>query len=326
VTLGELEGSKVKLVVPVLVAGLACLMSAAASAETVAGDTAKAERLSEAMKSARWTGPLLASTPETLPQGHFYTEPYFFDAISGGTHHPGSSGYYQYGLADNFTVGLQPSFAIGVEGPDRSAAIGDFKLLSQLRLTHFTPEHRVPSIAVVLQEVIPTGKHDHLGPTQAGHGSGSFATEVGVNVQHIFLLDNGRLLRARFNFLQRFWHGGDVEDRSVYGTGVGFRGRARPGDITTFIGAVEYSVTREWVLAFDVTREATSKAKLRGRYGDAGPTGDQTFPSSHYVSFAPAVEYNWSDRTGAILGLWVIPKGHNTPASMTPALAISRFW
>ena len=85
-------------------------------------------------------------------------------------------------------------------------------------------------------------------------------------------------------------------------------------------------MTREWVLAFDVTREATSRARLRGRYGDAGPTADRTFPSSHYVSFAPAVEYNWSDRTGAILGLWVIPKGHNTPASMTPALAISRFW
>ena len=127
----------------------------------------------------------------------------------------------------------------------------------------------------MLQEVIPTGKHDQLGPTQAGHGSGSFATEVGVNVQHIFLLDNGRLLRARFNFLQRFWHGGDVEDRSVYGTGVGFRGHARPGNITTFIGAVEYSVTREWVLAFDVTRESTSQGQvprpLRRRRAAARP-------------------------------------------------------
>ncbi len=312
--------------VAALAAGLACVTPAAAAAETPAADSTYAARMAEAMKSARWTGPLLASTAETLPAGHFYTEPYFFDAIQDGHHHPGSSGYYQYGLADNFTVGFQPSFSMGVEGPDHSATIGDFKLLSQLRLTHFTPEHRVPSIAVVLQEVIPTGKHDRLGPTQAGHGSGSFATEVGVNVQHIVLLDNGRLLRARFNFLQRFWHGGDVEDRSVYGTGVGFRGRARPGDITTFIGAVEYSVTREWVLAFDVTRQSTAKAKLRGRYGEGGPMVDQTFPSSRFVSFAPAVEYNWSDRTGAIFGIWVIPKGHNTPSSVTPALAISRFW
>src|SRR3954447_15706291 len=195
-------------VTAVLAVVLACLVPSPASAQS-----AGVERLDAAMKSARWTGPMLASTAETLPRGHFYTEPYFFDVISGGDHHPGSSGFYQYGLADNFTVGFQPNFATDTNRLDRGAAIGDFKILSQLRLTHFTPEHRVPSIAVVLQEVIPTGKYDRLGPDQEGHGSGSFATEVGVNVQHIFLLKNERLLRARFNFLQRFWHGSDVKDR-----------------------------------------------------------------------------------------------------------------
>lgn len=315
-----------KSVVSVLTAALACSMATSAAAQRVlSGESAYAVGMREAMKSARWTGPLLASNAETLSKGHFYTEPYFFDVIFGGRHHPGSSGYYQYGLADNFTVGFQPAFATDTNRVASGMTIGDFKLLSQLRLTHFTPEHRVPSIAVVLQEVLPTGKHDRLGVREEGHGSGSFATEVGVNVQYIFLLKNDRLLRARFNFLQRFWHGGDVTDRSVYGTGIGFRGHAKPGNITTFIGAVEYSLTHEWVLAFDVTRESSTKTTLRGRYA-AGPLTEQTIPSSHYVSFAPAVEYNWSDRTGAIFGVWIIPKGHNTPASVTPAIAISRFW
>jgi hypothetical protein len=322
-----IEGeAKVRLVVSALAAGLASVTPVIAEAATPTAQDDYGLRLGEAMKEARWTGPLLASTPETLPPGHFYTEPYFYDVIQNGGHHPGSSGYYQYGLAENFTVGFQPSFSMGVEGPDHSATIGDFKLLSQLRLTHFSPEHRVPSIAVVLQEVIPTGKSDRLRPNKSGHGSGSFATEIGINVQHVFLLGNGRLLRARFNWLQRFWHGGDIKDRSVYGTGVGFRGRAKPGDITTFIAAVEYSVTREWVLAFDVTRESTTRGKLRGSYSGGGPVVDERFPSTHYASFAPAVEYNWSDRTGAIFGVWVIPKGHNVPASVTPAIAISRFW
>jgi len=315
-----------KLVVPALTAVLICAMPGwARAADASDAETAKVERLRSAMKAARWTGPLLASNAETLPPGHIYIEPYFFDVISGGVHHPGSSGYYQYGLAENFTVGFQLNYASATEKPNRTAAIGDSKLLSQLRLTHFTPEHRIPSIAIVLQEVVPTGKHDRLGPSKDGHGSGSFATEVGVNVQYYFLLKNDRLLRARFNFLQRFPHGGDVADRSVYGTDVGFRGHAKPGAITTFIGAVEYSLTREWVLAFDVTRESATKTRLRGRYGD-GPLIEQRFPSSHFISFAPAVEYNWSDRAGAIFGVWVIPNGHNTPASVTPAIAIQRFF
>ena len=81
-----------KFVLPAVVAGLACAAPAAAA------DDALADRYRAAMKEARWTGPLLASNANTLPKGHVYTEPYFFDGISGGEHSPGSSGFYQYGL------------------------------------------------------------------------------------------------------------------------------------------------------------------------------------------------------------------------------------
>ena len=150
-------------VTAVLAAVFACLVPSPASAQSTG-----VERLDAAMKSARWTGPMLASTAETLPRGHFYAEPYFFDVISGGDHHPGSSGFYQYGLLNYFTVGVQPAFATATNRLGRGMAIGDFKLLSQLRLTHFTPAHRVPTIAIVLNEVLPTGKYDRLAPGRKG--------------------------------------------------------------------------------------------------------------------------------------------------------------
>jgi len=309
-----------KFVVAAVAAALACLMPCPASAQ--ATDVA---RLRDAMKAARWTGPMLASNAETLPKGHFYTEPYFYDVIVGGDHHPGSSGFYQYGLLDSLTVGLQPAFATETNKLGRGIAIGDFKLLSQLRLTHFTPEHRIPTIAIVVNEVLPTGKDDHLKPGQEGHGSGSFATEIGINVQHYFLLKNGSLLRGRINVLKSFPHGAHVSDRSVYGTDVGFSGHAKPGSKTTLIGAVEYSLTREWVLALDVIHESTARTKLEGHY-PTGPLVKQSFPSSRATGFAPAVEYNWSDRSGILVGVWISPKGHKTQASVTPALAYSRFW
>ncbi|MEA3079313.1 MAG: hypothetical protein QOF05_721 [Sphingomonadales bacterium] len=301
-------------------AALGCLMTCPAQAQS-----ADVERLGAAMKAARWTGPMLASTAETLPQGHFYTEPYFYDVIVSGDHHPGSSGFYQYGLRDNLTVGFQPSFATATNRIGRGMAIGDFKLLSQLRLTHFTPNHRVPTIALVLNEVIPTGKFDHLGPAQEGHGSGAFATEIGVNVQHWFQLKNGRLLRARINVLQRFWNRTSVDGRSVYGTDAGFRGHARPGSRTTLIGAVEYSLTNEWVLALDVEADFAGRTTLVGRDG-TGAVVRTTSPASRSIGFAPAIEYNWSPSTGALFGVWIVPRGHNTPPSVTPAIAISRFW
>ena len=308
-----------KPVLAAVAAALICSIPAGAHAQSYA------ERLDVTMKEARWTGPLLASTAETLPRSHFYTEPYFFDGISGGQHNPGSSGFYQYGLAGNWTVGVQPFFSLGTRRDNRGAAIGDFKLLSQVRLSHFTAEHRVPSVALVTNLVVPTGKYDHLGALKSGHGSGSFAPELGVNVQHYFLLKNGRLLRARINVLKDFPLRTHVTGRSVYGTGAGFRGHARPGSKTSVILGAEYSVTKEWVVAFDVERDQWGRTKVSGRNAD-GSLVEQISRRSWDVGFAPAVEYNWSERAGAIFGVWIVPKGHNTAASVTPAVAIQRFW
>jgi len=307
-----------KSVARILAALLACV-PVAANAET------DVDQLTAAMKVARWTGPLLASNAETLPQGHVYTEPYFFDGIWGGEHHPGTSGFYQYGLTDSWTVGVQPFFSLGAERFNHDLALGDFKLLSQVRLSHFTPERQVPSVALVTNLVIPTGKDDHLGRLKSGHGSGSFAPEIGVNVQQYFLLGNGRLLRARINVLHDFPLRTGVSGRSVYGTDAGFHGHARPGAKTTVILGAEYSLTNEWVLAFDVEGDHWGKTRLKGRDAAGAPV-DRISPVSWNVGVAPAVEYNWSARAGAIFGVWVVPKGHNTQSSVTPAIAIQRFW
>ena len=306
-----------KFVMAMIAAGLAVAAQPVGATDT--------EQLREAMKAARWTGPLLASNAETLPKGHVYVEPYFFDGISGGDHHPGTSGFYQYGLRDNWTVGVQPFFSLGTKRDNRGAAIGDFKLLSQVRLSHFTAEHRVPSVALVTNLILPTGKHDRLGELKNGHGSGSFAPELGINVQHYFLLKNGRLLRGRINVLRDFPLRTKVTGRSVYGTDAGFRGHATPGAKTTVILGAEYSLTKEWVLAFDIEGDRWGKTEVTGRDG-AGARVERRSPRSWNIGFAPAVEYNMSDRAGVIVGVWIVPKGHNTQSSVTPAVAIQRFF
>jgi opacity protein-like surface antigen len=309
-----------KSVLPFLAAVLAWSSAAAAA------DDADAERWRVAMQGARWTGPLLASTAETLPQGHFYTEPYFFDVISGGHHYPGSSGFYQYGLLDNYTVGVQPFFSLGTQKYNRSVAIGDFKIVTQVRVGHFTAKHRVPSVAIVMNLVVPTGKYDHLAALKQGHGSGSFAPEIGINAQQYFLLGNGRLLRARINILKNFPLRGEVSGRSVFGTDADFRGHAKPGSKTTVIVGAEYSLTKEWVLALDVERDQWGKTTVAGHDTATAALVKHVSPESWNIGFAPAVEYNWSDRAGIIAGVWVVPKGHHTQSSVTPAIAIQRFW
>jgi len=306
-----------KFVLPVVAAALVCSMPCPARAET-SSDASVADRYREAMKNARWTGPLLASNANTLPKGHVYTEPYFFDVISGGDHHPGSSGFYQYGLKDNWTVGMQPFFSWGTQAHNREIAIGDFKLLSQVRVSNFTPDHRVPSVGLVTNLVLPTGKYDHLGALKQGHGSGSFAPEIGVNVQQYFLLGN-RLLRGRINILHQFPLRTDVRDRSVYGTAPGFRGHARPGAKSTLIVGAEYSLLQtdpELLYCFAVVAPGqTTEQVERGVYAEIQklqqepPSGEELQRAKNQVeaayifgqdsNFRQAMLFGQAETTGA---------------------------
>ena len=57
--------------------------------------------------------------------------------------------------------------------------------------------------------------------------------------------------------------------------------------------------------------------------GTAGAQTEHHSGSSYSLGFAPAVEYNWSSRMGALLGVRIIEIGRNTTATVTPAIAIN---
>ena len=44
---------------------------------------------------------------------------------------------------------------------------------------------------------------------------------------------------------------------------------------------------------------------------------------SEAFGFAPAVEYNFNANVGVLLGVRVIPGGHNVTRSVSPAIAIN---
>ena len=46
-------------------------------------------------------------------------------------------------------------------------------------------------------------------------------------------------------------------------------------------------------------------------------------PRSEAFGYAPAVEYSWTPNIGVLLGVRVIPGGHNVTRSVTPAIAIN---
>jgi len=289
----------------------------------LAGGPAMAEPQSP--DDAWWTGPMLANSAHTLPTGHMLIESYLYDAISGQANSVNSLTYLLYGVTDRLTIGLVPTAGYNSVrgGPDSSGVqLGDTQLRAQFGLTSLDMAEGVPDLAIALIETVPTGRHDRLGARSVnGFGNGAYTTALAFYSQMLFRMPNGRLLRTRLDLSQSISRKTTVEDVSVYGTGVGFRGHARPGNGFSADAAFEYSLTRNWVLALDVIYNHGNEAIARGAQN--GKTIVLSSGTSDSLGLAPAIEFSWTPNIGVLAGVRIIPKGHNTPASVTPAIAIN---
>jgi len=286
----------------------------------------------QALGEAWWTGPMLANSAATLPRGHALVETYVFDVHSARADSLGSLTYMLYGVTDKLTLGLKPSFGFNaVKGGRDSSGVGfgDLTLQAQYRLTKFDAARGVPALAISLQETLPTGRYDRLGARPAdGIGSGAWGTTVALYAQHYFWLPNGRILRGRINVSETFSGKAPLHDVSVYGTGDGFSGSARPGRSFYLGGSLEYSVTKRWVLGLDATWTHNGPTHVAGvgkpdPVTGAAPAVRLDHGPSDAFALAPAIEYSWTPNLGVLLAARFIPKGRNVTPSVTPAIAIN---
>jgi hypothetical protein len=295
------------------------------------------------MNDAWFTGPMLANTAATAPRGHYLIEPYVYDVTTQGTYsargirhsapHENSYGsltYVIYGLNDKTGIGLIPTFGYNSISNESSSAVpgpGDLTVQIQRRLTQFLPCGRIPTISVAVQQTLPTGKYDQLGNHPAdGYGAGAFATNPALNSQYYFWLPNRRIVRVRFDASDAFSSPVNIQNASVYGTSAGFRGTAHPGSSLFLDASFEYSATRSWVMALDATYRNTANTRVTGNYAQnssSTATLETNSGWSDAYGLAPAVEYSWRPWIGVLLGVRLIPAGHNTSDTITPAIAVN---
>jgi len=296
----------------------------------------------QSLDDAWWTGPMLAPSANTLPQGHFLLEPYVYDVITDGFynssgkrvsvphgHEFGSLTYMNYGLFSKLTVGLIPTFDyIEPSNSPGSAGIGvgDLTVQAQYRLHLFHEGSWIPTTSIAVQQTLPTGRYDQLGDRPSnGIGAGALTTAPSLYTQTFFWMPTRRILRMRFNVVPAFSRPVNVRDVSVYGTAQGFRGRAKPGASVFVDLSGEYSLTRHWVLALDATYRHQGNTSVAG-YNALNSTGlliQLNSGASDAFGLAPAIEYNWQRSIGVLLGVRLIPIARNTSATITPALAIN---
>src|ERR1700675_3475322 len=187
----------------VLSHGLACAVMVASGAAAAAD---------QSRDDAWWTGPMLAPSAATLPQGHMLVEPYLFDVMTDGhfdlngtrhasarEHDIGSLSYILYALTDRLSVGLIPRFGFNEPAGaanSSSVGVGDLTLQAGYGLTRFQDGRLLPAIALVIDETLPTGRYERLGRASDGFGAGAYTTGLSIYSQDYLSIRHGLLLRA----------------------------------------------------------------------------------------------------------------------------------
>lgn len=280
------------------------------------------EAVKQSLDDAWWTGPMLAVSAMGPGQGHALIETYLYDQVAERSQALRSFNYLLYGVSDRFTLGAIPVFGINErDGAHAQFGISDLTFQAQYRLVDFDPETEMPAIAVALRQSVATGKYDRLQSATGAFGAGAAATSLGLFTQDYFWLPNGRILRMRVDALASVSADAHVEGASIFDTSPGFSGQARPGNAVSLDVSLEYSLTRNWVLASELLYDHGDTTHVEGANGGEPVRFD--LGSSDGLGIAPALEYSWSPNWGVLLGTRILMAGHNRPFSVTPAIALN---
>lgn len=268
------------------------------------------------------TGPLISPTGEVVPVGHFVVQPYVFVTVETGEY----TSHWHCRSLPNFTaMDVQLSMWVGLtswmdlfvfpetvtNGSQGASAtgFGDLPVGLEFQLVKAKKEGWAPGVKVSLTETFPTGTYDRLSEGKRGtdaSGEGAWFTTGALVFYKMYVL-GGHDFTSTLSFQYAAAPPVRVKGLSYYGGDAGTNGKVRPGNLFTAIYGFEYSLTQNWAFAMDSIYIHEDRSSFSG-----ATTVAVGFASSEQVSLSPAVEYNFSDRLGILVGTWVTAFGRNS--------------
>lgn len=299
------------------------------------------------LDGVNFMGPLITANPAALPQGNWYIEPYLVRVDSDASYdgdgkrhdRAARSGAWltvvpiSYGFSKRLTGQITPRAARAESDGRHSGGfrIGSTAAKLQYQLQAPNADGTRPAVSISLSQHFATGRHDRIeGNPLDAQGDGVRRTSLGLGVQQIVWMPNGRPLRWRSNL--SYSPGAprvELRDQSVYGTAEGFRGGIARGSLAGVSAAMEYSFNPRWVGVMEFSTSRESAQHLSGYAPDAAGVlqqVDERRPASRSVTLAPAVEYHFNSRVGVIAGVEFSVAGRNSGDFISPQVALGMFF
>jgi hypothetical protein len=277
----------------------------------------------EACTPLPWlTGSLLSPAGTVVPEGHGKLKNYLFITVDTGRYdsdwkvHSQPSFYrinprlnWRFGLTEWMDIQVIPQLFYNITQGESSVHVGDFPVALEFQLIDATAYKWFPGVKLSLREIFPTGKYQKLNPRKKrtdATGNGSFGSQPGLVFYKLYALKDAHFLTAKLTVDYAFYTSVHVKGFNEFGGGYGTNGKVCPGSFLQTLLSFEYTIDENWVFAIDGVYYHRNKNSFSGT--TSAPVGG---PSSDQISFAPALEYNYSDNFGIIAGVWATIWGRN---------------
>ena len=275
-----------------------------------------------------YAGPLLTPGAHILPPGQFILQPYLFFtnnyakfSQSGSSKSINSlnqlnpSAVFQFGMLKWLDGVINLQSLTNWQNGNSSTHFGDMSFSLGVRVVD---EHLYsPAILISIKETFPTGKYSNLNPSLDGidaSGAGAYSTSVNLNIAKVIWWIPKHPMNVRASFGYTFSTVARVTNYNAYGGGIGTKGNIHTPYVFSADAALEYSFSKRWVFALDAVYNYATKTHFVGQSGvdiDGNPASNGG-PFNDNLSFAPAIEYNFSPDLGVIAGVWFSVWGRNS--------------
>ena len=288
---------------------------------------------SEKADAPWYTGPLLTPSSKVVPAGHYNIEPYCFWTVFNGVYDKNShavSTPHINQITNQFSFKIGLTQVMDITGSFQShytrtqhvhsTGFNDSTLGLEYQIYLSKPDEWIPNAKISVVEVLPTGKYQHLKAARLGTdagGMGAYLTIVGLTFGKIIHIYDVHHLSLRLNLNAIFKGRARVKGFNSFGGDSSTFGKVHIGSTFILQSSFEYNFTRNWVLACDFQAIYSGRDKFHGR--TFIPVGG---PSETLYSFAPAIEYNFSDPLGVIVGSWFTVNGRNAPRFVSLVAAV----
>lgn len=284
-----------------------------------------------------FTGPLFASSPRTVPAGHFNVEPYVYAVANTGNygHHwksTSSPTFWNNNVQLDFTFGLthwldfqfNPILFYNTTQGVSDWELGDMPIGFDIQIINWgVLSQSTHALKLILKETLPIGQYQKLNPNKKGTdvgGGGSWQTSFGLAWGSLYYLGRERFLNIRLTCQYTLPAPVSVKKLNVYGGGPGTHGTVYPAQSFQIDNAFELNLTQRWAIAMDFIAQWNGKTRFKGK-----TSLTNTSPPSAQFSLAPALEYNLSADVGFIAGPWFTIAGRNA-IQFTGAVAAFNYY